>query len=306
MSPLFGWQANAAAQDCGILSGLESRSTSTEMFGAWQANAAAQAGKSADPTRQLIMQQQQQQQLVLAQQLQARYDQQLALHGLHSPSNNLMNVIINNDTGKYCRPTILETDADSLRVCAPTGVLDTWRFGGLSACTSQASASPMPHSLQPQHWQTMQNEQQGWGQEEPGQWPHQQAPPQHSQQQQPTAQNALQEAAFNAQMGAQQNQQHGQHAFGQQRPTFPGGAGTWGQEQQSGGEAAAVPTQRQVYHSPQPAVPGVPPWAQGTQPPGALSRLQPPGQRHFWQQPSQPSQPTANMPVRTDIIEQVT
>jgi hypothetical protein len=53
-------------------------------------------------------------------------------------------------------------------------------------------------------------------------------------------------------------------------------------------------------------VPGVPPWAQGTQPLGALSRLQPPGQRHFWQQPSQPSQPTANMPVRTDIIEQVT
>ena len=88
------WQANAAAQECGILNASESRSTSTEMLGAWQVNAAAQAGKSADPTRQLIMQQQQQQQqLVLAQQLQARYDQQLALHGLRSPSCSMVPVL---------------------------------------------------------------------------------------------------------------------------------------------------------------------------------------------------------------------
>jgi hypothetical protein len=240
----------------------------------------------------------------------------------------------------------------------------------------QTQTAQMPQAL-PQQWQTVQNGQQGWGQdqsaqwpkqEQSAQWPHQQAPTQHYQQQppaqqhfqqppqpgqyggapqvpgqqglaqQPTVQNALQGAAFNAQMGGHQNQQQGQQVFGQQHPTFPGGAGTWGQQQHSAGEAAAVPTQRQAHPSPH-IMPGVPPW-QGTQPQGelqggelpppqpmpnqqlnsmqqqqpphammgqqqqpagqnAMMMHQPPGQQHFLQQ-----QPSANMPVRNDIRKQ--
>ena len=166
-----------------------------------------------------------------------------------------------------------------------------------------------------------------------------QVPGQQGLAQQPTAQNAMQGAAFNAQMGGHQNQQHGQQGFGQQHPTFPGGAGTWGQQQHSAGEAATVPTQRQAHPSPH-IMPGVQPWPQGTQPQGelqggelpppqpipnqqlnsmqqqqpphamgqqqqsagqnAMMMHQPPGQQHFLQQ-----QPSANMPVRNDIRKQI-